>query len=140
MQFFRRALESLGTDTTFLVFADEVGRAKDLLAGLEHHGAGNGDGGGDGGEGGGARSGGGEGGEGKFKLVYVDENVVTSVKMMSLCQHHVLTSSTLSFWGAYLDRNQPEGGRTILDHTFFAAHGKGMVPYPSWEVFTDVQA
>ena len=40
----------------------------------------------------------------------IDENVVVSTHVMSLCQHHVLTSSTLSFWGAYLDKQQPNGG------------------------------
>jgi hypothetical protein len=107
--FFQRALESFASEVTFFVFADDVVKAKGLLSKLE--------------------------GSDGFKLVFVDENVATSVKMMSLCQHHVLTSSTLSFWGAYLDRKQPHGGRTILDYTFFPAHGKGMIPYSNWEVF-----
>lgn len=34
-----------------------------------------------------------------FTLVYIDENSVMSLRLMSLCTHHILTSSTLSFWG-----------------------------------------
>lgn len=30
----------------------------------------------------------------------VDENVVVSIQLMAMCNHHILTSSTLSFWGA----------------------------------------
>jgi hypothetical protein len=58
----------------------------------------------------------------------VDENVAVSTHLMARCQHHVLTSSTLSFWGAYLDPHQPTGGRTVLHPSFFADHGHGMLP------------
>jgi hypothetical protein len=34
----------------------------------------------------------------------VHDNVVVCLHLMTLCTHHVLSSSTLSFWGAYLDR------------------------------------
>ena len=57
--------------------------------------------------------------------------------VMALCTHHVLTSSTLSFWGAYLDERQPTGGKTILHASFFDAHGRGMVPYTEWIVRGD---
>ena len=64
---------------------------------------------------------------------FIEENVVMSTLMMSRCDHHILSSSTLSFWGAYLDRKQPTGGRTLLPSEFFVEHGHGMVPYPTWE-------
>jgi len=35
----------------------------------------------------------------RFNYVIIDESSVVSVRLMSLCTHHVLTSSTLSFWG-----------------------------------------
>ena len=71
-----------------------------------------------------------------FHFRIVDDSSVVSLRVMARCKHHVLTSSTLSFWGAYLDEHQPVGGRTILHTTFFKDHGQNMVPYDSWEVFT----
>eukprot|EP00730_Choanoeca_flexa_P018860 TRINITY_DN9192_c0_g1_i1.p1 TRINITY_DN9192_c0_g1~~TRINITY_DN9192_c0_g1_i1.p1 ORF type:complete len:367 (+),score=71.13 TRINITY_DN9192_c0_g1_i1:101-1201(+) len=75
----------------------------------------------------------------KHNLSYlvVDENVLVSTLLMSRCKHHVLTSSTLSFWGAYLDPKQPAGGKTILHESFFKDHGRGMMPddySPHWIV------
>jgi hypothetical protein len=58
----------------------------------------------------------------------IDENVLTSIHIMARCKHHVLTSSTLSFWGAYLDHKQPTGGTTVLHATFFIDHGRDMIP------------
>ncbi|EDQ86521.1 uncharacterized protein MONBRDRAFT_28212 [Monosiga brevicollis MX1] len=63
-----------------------------------------------------------------FEWLLVDENVLVSLYIMSQCQHHVLTSSTLSFWGAYLDPRQPHGGKTVLHGSFFKDHGRAMVP------------
>lgn len=71
----------------------------------------------------------------RLQFVVVDDNAAASLLLMSLCKHHVLTSSTLSFWGAYLDQGQPHNGRTILHETFFNDHGNNMIPYTSWEVF-----
>lgn len=71
----------------------------------------------------------------------VDENVLTSIHLMARCTHHVLTSSTLSFWGAYLDQRQPHGGKTFLHSSFFADHGRGMVPPDfGWTVLGDDEA
>ncbi|EDQ92207.1 uncharacterized protein MONBRDRAFT_6001 [Monosiga brevicollis MX1] len=36
----------------------------------------------------------------KFRVV--DANAITSLVLMTMCHHHVLTTSTLSFWGAFL--------------------------------------
>jgi hypothetical protein len=87
-----------------------------------------------------------------LNFIVLRENSVVALHIMSRCQHHILTSSTLSFWGwtsslcvlhdsdtigAYLDKNQPTGGRTILAPSFFSDHGRMMIPYPSWEVIED---
>mmetsp|Transcript_19541 Transcript_19541/g.58235 ORF Transcript_19541/g.58235 Transcript_19541/m.58235 type:complete len:267 (-) Transcript_19541:1601-2401(-) len=105
--FMQDAISSLGRDKVYLIFADDPTRARAELAPVEAAG---------------------------FTLVFIDENSVMSLKLMSMCQHHVLTSSTLSFWGAYLDPNQPSGGRTLLHKSFFVSHGEEMVPYVEWEV------
>ncbi len=92
----------------FLVLADNLPRARALLAPLRA-----------------ARG---------LDLVFVDENVVVALALMARCTHHILASSTLSFWGAYLDPRQPRGGRTLLPACFFAAHTRAIIPYPEWEV------
>ena len=102
------------TATTFLIFADDVAKAQAQLKPLASQG---------------------------YSMVYIEENVVTSVRMMAMCKHHIMTSSTLSFWGAYLDpqQMQPGGGRTLLHESFFEQHGKGMIPddyAATWEVLT----
>ena len=106
--FYEKAFKSFDrARVQYLVFSDDLARARDMFAPLIHYG---------------------------FKIVFVDENVVVSIRLMSLCTHHILTSSTLSFWGAYLDERQPTGGRTILPQSFFKEHGRDMIPYSSWEV------
>jgi ABC-type dipeptide/oligopeptide/nickel transport system permease subunit len=72
----------------------------------------------------------------QVRFYIVRENQVMSLHMMSRCKHHILTSSTLSFWGAYLDPNQPNGGRTVYHPSFEVDHGIHMVPYTFWERIT----
>eukprot|EP00041_Stephanoeca_diplocostata_P028987 m.843500 g.843500 ORF g.843500 m.843500 type:complete len:464 (+) comp23473_c1_seq1:373-1764(+) len=105
--FLENAFDSLGKSKIFLIFSDNVARAKTLLAPVSNSG---------------------------FPLVYIEENSVMSLRLMSMCMHHILTSSTLSFWGAYLDPAQPTGGRTLLHESFFVSHGREMIPYTEWEV------
>jgi hypothetical protein len=107
--FMQSAFERLGKDKNFLVFADDPVRARQALAPVASAG---------------------------YALTYIDDNSVMSLKLMSMCKHHILTSSTLSFWGAYLDPRQPTGGRTLLHESFFVSHGKEMVPYTEWEVLS----
>jgi Glycosyl transferase family 11 len=69
----------------------------------------------------------------------VDENVFNTVIMMSMCKNHILSNSTLSFWGAYLDPHQPNGGTTILHKNFTSYHSEPhiecrMIPYPEWKI------
>eukprot|EP00045_Choanoeca_perplexa_P005851 m.48926 g.48926 ORF g.48926 m.48926 type:complete len:258 (-) comp13332_c0_seq2:163-936(-) len=91
-----------GRNVRYLVFSDDVVRAQQFMRqqALKHD----------------------------LEYAVVDEDVVVSTHIMSRCQHHVLTSSTLSFWGAYLDKQQPNGGITVLHDTFFKDHGNNMVP------------
>ena len=53
----------------------------------------------------------------KQKFVYIDEDPYIAVHMMSMCERHILSNSTLSFWGAYLDKEQ-ENEYTFI-HEFF---------------------
>ncbi len=48
------------------------------------------------------------------------------------CSHHILTSSTFSFWCCYLDPKQPMGN-TIYSPNFTNRHSSNMIPYGSWE-------
>lgn len=54
----------------------------------------------------------------------VDANVVVSLGLMAACQHHVLTASTLSFWGAYLS---PHDGTTVVPASFLVSHGPSVI-------------
>jgi hypothetical protein len=106
--FYEEAFESFDRkNVVFLIFSDNLERSRQMLAPMQRY---------------------------QYKLLFIDENVVMSIRLMALCNHHILTSSTLSFWGAYLDPRQPHGGRTILHEAFFKAHGRGMIPYAEWEV------
>ncbi|HVV15523.1 MAG TPA: alpha-1,2-fucosyltransferase [Candidatus Paceibacterota bacterium] len=66
----------------------------------------------------------------------IEEGVFPSLIMMSMCRNHILSNSTLSFWGAYLDPRQP-AGKTILHPSFETYHSEPhiecrMIPYPEW--------
>ena len=107
--FLQRAMDMFaGNDTVFAVFSDNLEQAAELLApAMKVH-----------------------------SVVLVDEGPVVSLRFMSLCRNHILSSSTLAFWGAYLDVRQPGGGRTVLHDSFFRAHGRGMIPYDEWVVLS----
>jgi hypothetical protein len=109
--FYSRIMEKFfeRSKVLYVVVADDIKKARAFMAPLSRYG---------------------------FNYRIVDDNSVVSVHVMSRCKHHVLTSSTLSFWGAYLDPHQPAGGRTILHTTFFNDHGHNMVPFDSWEVLS----
>lgn len=72
------------------------------------------------------------------RYTLVDENVFISLIMMSMCKNHLLSNSTLSFWGAYLDPHQP-AGTTILHSSFTTYHSEPhvecrMIPYQEWKI------
>lgn len=67
----------------------------------------------------------------KSNFIFIDEDPHISMIMMSKCDKHILSNSTLSFWGAYLD-NKKENTDTFIHQTFFEYHPKSMIPYDSW--------
>lgn len=69
----------------------------------------------------------------KGKFHYIDEDSFICMIMMSMCDKHILSNSTLSFWGAYLDKKQ-DNPYTYIHNTFFNYHPKTMIPYKSWNI------
>jgi hypothetical protein len=69
----------------------------------------------------------------KSDVTFVDEDPHTSMFMMARCDKHILSNSTLSFWGAYLD-NKQENNDTYLHESFFEYHPKEMIPYQNWQI------
>lgn len=69
----------------------------------------------------------------KSRITFIDEDPHVSMIMMAKCDKHILSNSTLSFWGAYLD-NKQENTDTYIHETFFQYHPKSMIPYDSWKI------
>ena len=69
----------------------------------------------------------------KQKFVFIDEDPYIAVHMMSMCDRHILSNSTLSFWGAYLDKKQ-ENEYTFIHESFFDKHPHSMIPYENWKI------
>ena len=61
-------------------------------------------------------------------VIFVDEDPLISLHLMSCCRQHVIDCSTYSFWGAYLDTTH---GRTYVHRNFFVNHGEAMIPKDS---------
>jgi len=67
------------------------------------------------------------------RTFFIDEDQYMYMLLMAKCDKHILTNSTLSFWGAYLDVKQ-ENPYTFLHETFFESHPREMIPYESWQI------
>lgn len=67
------------------------------------------------------------------RVFFIDEDQYMCMLLMAKCDKHILTNSTLSFWGAYLDRKQ-DNPYTYLHETFFDFHPQEMIPYESWKI------
>eukprot|EP00042_Codosiga_hollandica_P028007 m.144032 g.144032 ORF g.144032 m.144032 type:complete len:372 (-) comp52656_c0_seq1:42-1157(-) len=102
--------DSSRTKYVFLVFSDNVELAREALKPLQENGA---------------------------HITIIEENIVATLHLMSICKHHILTSSTIAFWGAYLDRAQPHGGRTYIHPSLYTDHGREMIPYAEWILVPD---
>jgi hypothetical protein len=76
--------ERLGGEPTFFVFSDDIGYAREYLPR-------------------------------DADLVFVDHNDAFSahqdLRLMSLCHHHIIANSTMSWWGAWLN---PRAGKIVL--------------------------
>ena len=62
----------------------------------------------------------------------VDEDFAHSMLLMSMCQHHIGTASTFSFWGSYLDKKQPGGGKTVFPPEYLEQHSHSEMPFREW--------
>jgi hypothetical protein len=69
----------------------------------------------------------------KSQCYVIDEDPHVCMILMSMCDKHILTNSTLSFWGAYLDKKQ-ENPYTFIHESFFENHPKEMIPYNQWQI------
>ena len=69
----------------------------------------------------------------KWRFIYIDEDAYVCMELMSRCNKHILSNSTLSFWGAYLDKveNNPH---TYIHKSFLNNHPKEMIPYKNWKI------
>jgi hypothetical protein len=106
IEWYRRVLNMIRYGHHILVFTDNESRAKDLLNELDIP---------------------------KSDVTFIDEDPHTSMFMMARCDKHILSNSTLSFWGAYLD-NKQENNDTYLHESFFEYHPKTMIPYNNWQI------
>lgn len=70
-------------------------------------------------------------------LRVIQEDFATELAIMSLCKHHVITMSTFGFWGAYLNKDQPHGGKTIIHTRYPRSHGDDSIPYAEWKRIGD---
>ena len=98
----------VGKNVTFLLFTDNIARLESILS---------------------------DAAESIKDLHYViiDEDFASSMLLMTLCQHHVIGTSSFGFWGAYLDTKQPTGGLTIIPPEYKEAFFCDP-PYGEWKV------
>tara|TARA_R110001599_G_scaffold171171_1_gene361688 strand:- start:473 stop:805 length:333 start_codon:yes stop_codon:yes gene_type:complete len=59
----------------------------------------------------------------------IDEDQFVSLFMISMCDNNIVNISTFSFWGAYLNKKQPNN-RTIVPSNF--GHPPNMLCYDEW--------
>jgi hypothetical protein len=94
----------------FVIFSDNIPSAKKMLDAIPHA---------------------------DLQYQVVDEDFATTLLVMSRCKHHVSTVSSYSFWGAYLDKHQPTGGRSFFHPNFQSLHDIADLPFKEWEVIPE---
>ena len=64
----------------------------------------------------------------RYNTVVIDEDFDHQLILSTLCQDHILTNSTFSFWACYLDP-EIEKHRVVYQSTFKQLHSDQMIPY-----------
>ena len=62
-----------------------------------------------------------------------DGDAFQTLKKMVECEYHILHVSTFSFWGAFLDPNQPNS-KVFYPKSFVNTHTEYMIPYKEWQM------
>jgi hypothetical protein len=99
-------ITEIDNDSNILVFSDNIQEARDLFYRTKFP---------------------------RGRTFFIDEDQYMCMLLMAKCDKHILTNSTLSFWGAYLDVKQ-ENPYTFIHETFFESHPREMIPYESWQI------
>lgn len=63
---------------------------------------------------------------------FIDEDPYVCLDLMAKCDQHILSNSTLSFWGAYLDKKE-NNPHTYIHKSFLKEHCMEMIPYTNWK-------
>eukprot|EP00045_Choanoeca_perplexa_P001230 m.18468 g.18468 ORF g.18468 m.18468 type:complete len:410 (+) comp10813_c0_seq1:86-1315(+) len=100
-----RLLGDIPAPTRYLIFADDVDKAEELLTNAPEL--------------------------SMLDMVIIPVNVIGALHLMTLCQHHVLATSSLSFWGAYL---AADPGRVIYHSSLTLVHGWRVLPSDQLEL------
>ena len=69
----------------------------------------------------------------RSQFYFIDEDPYICLDLMSKCDKHILSNSTLSFWGAYLD-NVENNPHTYIHRSFLKEHCMEMIPYNNWKI------
>lgn len=104
-QFFIDSIMEFDTDHVFLVFSDNLKEASKKINFFN------------------SRTG--------MDFVLIKEDVFKTLAMMSICKNHILHVSTLSFWGAYLNKDL-EKSKVFYHKNWVKAHGENMIPFNNW--------
>ena len=103
--FYEKTFKNFDDNTTFMVFTDNKEKVRDKIEMWEK--------------------------KYVYNFIIIDECVFNTLILMSLCEQHILHVSTLSFWGAYLDKKQPDK-KTFYSKSFIECHTNNMIPYDEW--------
>lgn len=101
-QWYIKAMDLFPPDWSFMIFSDNFNEAKKVFSSL------------------------------KYKMIYAENiDTFTIPYIMSICAGHIVDCSTFSFWGAYLDKKQPNV-KTICNPYIKKVFGNHFIPYSEW--------
>ena len=101
LEFYKNAFGQFDKNVTYLVFSDNKKKLEDWITKFQKLSS--------------------------AKFVSIEEDVYYALFMMAKCNGHILHNSTLSFWGAYLDKNQPKS-KTVISSKFLLNHPREIIP------------